>query len=320
MHSTEAKRMTATLYWLQCGGCGGDSLSLINAESPDIFEVQDDLGLDILWHPSFSNETPEEHRQLLSELIDGGRRLDILCVEGAVIRGPEGTGMYSASGGTTKMDLIRQLALRAGLVLAVGTCASFGGVTSAGETDAVGLQFSKKIPGGHLGKEFRSGRNLPVINLPGCPTHPMVVLGSLTALLAGFDLDLNSYNVPLCYFGTLIHQGCTRNEYHEYRIEETDFGQRGCMFFHLGCQGPLAHGPCNKVLWNKRNSKTRAGVPCFGCTEPDFPGEGPFFHTPNIVGLPLHLPDGVNRPHYLAYKSMAAAAAPERLKNRKTEV
>jgi hydrogenase small subunit len=61
-------------------------------------------------------------------------------------------------------------------------------------------------------------------------------------------------------------------------------------------------------------------VPCFGCTEPDFPGKEPFFETPNIVGMPINLPDGVDRPYYLAYKGMAAAAAPERLKQRRTKV
>ncbi len=312
--------MTTTIYWLQCGGCGGDSMSIINAESPDILEAQDGLDITILWHPTFSSIQPNEHSRLLDDLIEGRSALDILCVEGAVIRGPDGTGMFETFNGRPKKDLVRQLAKRAGIVIAAGTCASFGGVTGAGETDAVGLQFVKKEAGGLLGRNFRSGKGLPVINLPGCPVHPSVLVGTIAALVLGMNAELTPYNSPMEYYGMLVHQGCTRNEYHEYRIEETDFGQKGCLFYHLGCQGPLAHGPCNKFLWNKRNCKTRIGVPCFGCTEPDFPREAPFFHTPNIVGLPINLPDGVNRPHYLAYKGMAAAAAPERLKQRKTEV
>jgi len=115
----------------------------------------------------------------------------------------------------------------------------------------------------------------------------------------------------------MVHQGCTRNEYHEYRVEEVKFGERGCLFFYMGCHGPLVTGPCNKILWNRRSSKTRVGVPCFGCTRPDFPQPYPFFETRNIEGIPLELPDGVSRAHYLAYKGMAAAAAPERLIKRK---
>jgi hydrogenase small subunit len=92
------------------------------------------------------------------------------------------------------------------------------------------------------------------------------------------------------------------------------------MFFHLGCKGPTTNSSCNKYLWNEVNSKTRAGVPCFGCARPDFPQDYPFFKTPNIVKTPLELPKGVDRAHYLAYKDMAAAAAPKRLKNRTQKV
>ena len=159
-----------------------------------------------------------------------------------------------------------------------------------------------------------------MVNLAGCPCHPDVIAGTLSILAAGVPLQLDPLNRPNIWYGMLVHQGCTRNEYHEYRVEEHDFGEKGCMFFHMGCQGPLAHGPCNKVLWNGRSSKPRAGVPCFGCTDPGFPQRHPFFRTPNIEGIPLALPEGVKRAHYMVYKGMAAVAAPERLKNRLTEV
>ena len=47
--------MSSTLYWLQCGGCGGDTMSLLNAESPDLAEVLSLLDVEVLWHPSMSN-------------------------------------------------------------------------------------------------------------------------------------------------------------------------------------------------------------------------------------------------------------------------
>jgi len=159
-----------------------------------------------------------------------------------------------------------------------------------------------------------------VLNLPGCPTHPAVLAGALTALASGTELELDDFQSPLLWYGMLVHQGCVRNEYHEYRVEDSSFGQRGCLFFHLGCQGPLAHGPCNKLLWGRRSSKPRVGAPCVGCTQPDFPREFPFFQTRCIVDIPLELPEGVDRPHYLAYKGMAAAAAPQRLKERRNRV
>lgn len=312
--------MTQTLYWLQCGGCGGDSMSLLNAESPDIIELLTMLDVDMLWHPSLSNGGPQEHRDLLNRMLSGEQPLDFLCIEGTLIRGPGGTGMYSSFDGKPRKDLVAGLAKQARFILAIGTCACFGGIGAGGEVEGTGAQFLKWEQGGFLGTDFVSAGGLPVINLPGCPCHSDVMVGTLTALVTKAPIPLGFHNTPLEWYGMLVHQGCTRNEYHEYQVEEETFGEKGCLFFHLGCHGPLAYGPCNKALWNRRSAKTRVGVPCFGCTRPDFPQAYPFFETRNIEGIPLELPDGVDRAHYMAYKGMAAAAAPLRLRDRKTHV
>jgi hydrogenase small subunit len=309
-----------TLYWLQCGGCGGDTMSFLSAEAPDLVELFADLGIRLLWHPSLSTLSPVEQDRLIDDLIEGETALDILVVEGAIVRGPAYTGMFDTRHGRPKKDLAAALAARARAVVAAGTCAAFGGIGADGEIQATGLQFLKKTAGGLLGKDFRSVAGLPVINVAGCPCHPEVLAGVLSALVAGQRLELDEYQRPLDWFGMTVHQGCTRNEYHEYRVEEWDFAQRGCLFFHKGCHGPLADGPCNKLLWNNRSSKTRAGVPCFGCTGPEFPQEFPFYETRNIEGVPIALPKGISRAHYMVYKGMAAAAAPERLKKRETKI
>jgi hydrogenase small subunit len=305
---------------MQCGGCGGDTMSLLNAEGPDLLETLRLLDVDILWHPSLSNTPPGERDKLISRLLSNEQHLDVLCVEGAIVRGPGGTGMYDTFEQKPKKDLAAALARRARFVVAVGTCASFGGIGSDGDVEATGLQFHKQKKGGFLGADFVSQGGAPVITLPGCPCHCAVVCSVLTFLASGQPPVLNAFNSPEDWYGMLVHQGCLRNEYHEYRVEEEDFGEKGCMFFHLGCRGPLTHGPCNKVLWNRRSSKTSAGVPCVGCTLPDFPQPYPFFKTRNIAGIPIDLPEGVDRAHYLAYKDMAAAAAPDRLKKRETRV
>ncbi|MBF0528627.1 MAG: NADH:ubiquinone oxidoreductase [Deltaproteobacteria bacterium] len=312
--------MTTTLYWLQGGGCGGDTWALMNVESPHVSELLALLGLEVLWHPTLSNGNPAQYRELMAGIIAGVQPLDVLVVEGAIIRGPGGTGIYDSLDGQPKKDLVSKLSKQARFVIAAGTCASFGGIGANGEIEATGLQFHKEQRGGFLGAKFNSRSGYPVINLPGCPCTGDVISGTLTALLSGIPLPLNEFNAPRQWYDLLVHQGCIRNEYHEYRIEEADFGKRGCLFFHMGCRGPLAHGPCNKMLWNRRNSKTRAGVPCVGCTQPDFPHSFPFFQTRNIADIPLELPEGVDRAHYLAYKGMAAAAAPDRLKKRAIRV
>lgn len=313
--------MPLNLFWIQCGACSGDSMALVDIAAPELASFEDLLDLRILWHPSLSNATPAEYRELLRSLLGGETALDVLVVEGAVVRGPGGTGMYDTFEGRPKKDIVAGLARRAKIVVAAGTCASFGGIGSDGDIEATGLQFHKERCGGFLGAAFRSGGGLPVINLPGCPCHAEVVASTIATLAAGSPLPLNEYNSPLDWYGMLVHQGCLRNEYHEYRVEETEFGKRGCLFFHRGCRGPLTYGPCNKILWNgRRSSKTRAGVPCLGCTEPQFPHPFPFFATRAIAGIPIDLPAGVDRAHYLAYKGMSAAAAPVRLTKRETRV
>ena len=312
--------MTVSVYWLQCGGCGGDTMSFLGAESPDVVALLAGIDADLLFHPSLSNLTAAAHAALVDDLAGGRTRLDVLVVEGAVVRGPAGTGMFDTRNGRPRKDLVAALAKRAGFVVAAGTCASFGGFGADADIEATGLQFRRGEPGGFLGTEFRSQAGLPVVNLSGCPLHPEVLAGTLTALAGGYPLALDAFNRPIEWYGVMVHQGCTRNEYHEYRVEESAFGDKGCMFFHMGCHGPLVTGPCNKLLWNRRSSKTRAGVPCFGCTSPEFPPAYPFFATRNIEGIPIDLPNGVNRAHYMVYKVMAAAAAPQRLRDRETEV
>jgi NiFe hydrogenase small subunit HydA len=312
--------MPINLYWIQCGGCGGDTWSLFNAETPDIVELTQNLNIEILWHPSISNKSIADQEEMIERLLAGEQALDILCVEGSIIRGPGGTGMYDEAYGQPKKDLVTSLAKRAEYVISIGTCASFGGIGADGEIEATGMQFHKWEKGGFMGETFLAQSGLPVINLPGCPCHCDILAGTLNALVSERPMELSAWNTPLEWYNIMVHQGCTRNEYHEYRVEEERFGEKGCMFFHLGCHGPLVTGPCNKILWNRRSSKTRVGVPCFGCTRPDFPQHYSFFTTRNIEGIPIELPDGVDRAHYLAYKGMAAAAAPKRLKIRKTEI
>ena len=312
--------MSHHLYWLQCGGCGGDTWSFFNAESPNILELLNFFDIELLWHPSISVNRLKDQQEITEGLLAGEIPLDILCVEGSVLRGPGGTGRYDEVFGRPKKDLVASLAKRARYILAVGTCASFGGIGVNTEIEATGLQFIKAEKGGFLGREFVSGSGLPVINLPGCPCHCDILAGTLAALVSGTPLEFGEYQTPLEWYSMMVHQGCTRNEYHEYRVEDRKFGEKGCMFFHLGCHGPLVHGPCNKLLWSKRSSKTRVGVPCFGCTRPDFPQHYPFFETRNIEGIPVELPEGISRAHYMAYKGMAAAAAPQRLTTRKTGI
>ena len=311
----------ASLLWLQTGACSGDTMSLLCADSPSIESMIRKGTLDILWHPSLSATPPGGLAALIGRIEAGEQGLDILCIEGSLITGPFGTGMFDSYRGRAKIDIVKTLAPHARYVVAVGSCSAFGGIPAAppNPTDSIGLQFERERPGGLLGPDWRSRAGLPVINLAGCPTHPTTITRSLALLAEGQPLELDALNRPRAFYGSTVHQGCTRNEYHEYDLEETQFGGRGCLFFNLGCQGPNTLANCNSELWNRRSSKPRAGVPCFGCTSPDFPRDGDLFRTEKLGAVPLKLPLGVSRAQYMAYKNLAHAAAPKRVKDRDME-
>jgi uptake hydrogenase small subunit len=311
-----------TLFWLQTGACGGDSLAILSAESPSLEALLSSHGLELLWHPSLSHAPMKRHDVLLESIVAGTQRLDILCVEGSIVTAPRGAGLYDSYRGRPRMEIARELAGQADVVVAMGTCAAFGGVHAAdpNPTDCLGLQFDRATPGGLLPPEWRSRSGLPVVNVSGCPAHPHAMTQTLAALAAGIPLDLDELNRPRAFFNTLVHQGCTRNEYHEYDIEDVEVGGRACLFFNLGCQGPLTQAVCNSDLWNGTSSKTRAGAPCFGCTSPTFPSETDLFSTKKLGDIPLRLPVGVERARYMAYKNLARAAAPARVRDKKMDV
>ncbi|GAA0309891.1 NADH-quinone oxidoreductase subunit B family protein [Rhodovulum strictum] len=308
------------ILWLQASGCGGCTMSLLCAEHPDILSLLADAGLRMLWHPALSAETGAEAAALLDRIASGETPLDILCIEGAIARGPRGTGRFQMLSGTGRsmLDWLRALAPLAGHVVAVGSCAAFGGVTSAGgnPSDAAGLQYEGGHGGGILPPEFRARAGLPVINVAGCPTHPDWVSETLLLLAAGAlgPGDLDDLARPRFYAEHLVHHGCPKNEFYEYKASATRLCELGCMMEHLGCVGTQAVGDCNIRPWNGSGSCTRAGYPCISCTAPEF--EEPrhaFTETPKVAGIPVGLPSDMPKAWFMALASLSKAATPERL-------
>lgn len=314
-------RNLKTILWLQSGGCGGCTMSMMCAEAPGLFPVLKSFGLEFLWHPSLSEESGDDVQTVLGDVIAGRQPLDILCFEGSVLRGPNGSGRFHILAGTGRpmIEWLRELAPLAKYVVAVGSCAAYGGITAAGNnpTDAVGLQFEGRNPGGALGADFRSRSGLPVINVAGCPTHPNWVTETLM-LLSEDSLslsDLDPLRRPRFYSDHLVHHGCSRNEYYEYKASAEELSEIGCMMENLGCIGTQAHGDCNTRAWNGEGSCTRGGYPCINCTAPEFEEPGRVFtETPKIGGIPIGLPTDMPKAWFIALASLSKAATPKRVK------
>jgi hydrogenase small subunit len=162
---------------------------------------------------------------------------------------------------------------------------------------------------------------LPVINVPGCPAHPDWITQIIVALATGRagDITLDELHRPETFFKTFTQTGCTRVQFFEYKQSTLSFGEgtrTGCLFYEFGCRGPMTHSPCNRILWNRQSSKTRAGMPCLGCTEPEFPhfdlAPGTVFKTQKVSGMiPKEVPEGSDHLTYMAHAAAARIAAPQ---------
>jgi uptake hydrogenase small subunit len=307
------------LLWLQGGACSGNTMSFLNAEEPSVCDLVTDFGINILWHPSLGLELGANLQKLLRSLASGELPLDIFVFEGTVIRAPNGSGEWNRFAGRPMQEWVRTFTQMSRFTVAIGDCASWGGIpaTDPNPTDSIGLQFLKRNHGGFLGKDYRSKAGLPVINIPGCPAHPDWITQILIALATGraADLSLDDLQRPKTFFTSFTQTGCTRNMHFAYKVSATEFGQRkGCLFYDLGCRGPMTHSPCNRILWNRQSSKTRAGMPCLGCTEPEFPffelAPGTVFKTQTLMGVPRALPTGLDKVGYVKMMAVTKAAAP----------
>ncbi len=321
----EGKAPRLNLLWLQSGGCGGCSMSLIGAEGPDLLTALDAAGIDLLWHPSLSQQSGAEITSLFADILEDRLPLDIFCLEGSVMRGPSGTGLFHKMAGSDQpmMNWIDRLSRKARHVVAVGSCAAYGGITAAGANigEACGLAYDGRDEGGLLGEHFRTPSGLPVVNIAGCPVHPGWVTETLHQLADGSfaAADLDEWERPLSYARHLVHHGCSRNEFYEYKASAERLSDSGCMMENLGCKGTQARGDCNIRPWNGTGSCIEGGYPCINCTAPRFeePGHA-FAETPKVGGIPIGLPTDMPKAWFVALAALSKAATPQRLRTNAT--
>jgi len=265
------------VIWIDLIGCNGCSYSFFNYPyMKELFEK-----IEFLYHPLIDTEELKI------------QECDLLVVEGA-IKNEEKYGFNI-------IELLSKLFTKSKKVLALGTCAVYGGLFGKGV-----MYFKDKKVNFFQCKD-------KIINLPGCPPHYDWIVYVLEALAENKDILLDSKNRPKEIFAFTSHSGCSRNEYFEWKIDAKDFGEKeGCLFYIQGCQGPFTHSSCNRILWNEVNSKPRAGTPCFGCTEENFPREG-LFETETFMGIPAQIPLGVSKRAYLTLAGVAKSLKNERL-------
>ena len=241
----------ASVLWLQGQSCSGCSISLLDAEAISPVQLLTRY-INLTFHQTLSATTGHQAVDTVNKTIAAGGY--ILIVEGAVPAGmPKACTFGNEPFGT---QLIRA-AKAAKTVLAVGACATFGGVPGAENNPTGAVSAAQYLKD--------QGVATPTVLIPGCPCHPDWLLGTLTHVLKLGIPPLDALGRPKAFFSRLMHDQCARfADYERERFAKT-FGEEGCLF-KLGCLGPITHTDCALRNWNSGvNSCIRAGAPCIGC-------------------------------------------------------
>jgi len=286
-----------SVLWLTTGlGCDGDSIAMTAARNPSFEDLMRGClpGAPpvIIYNPVFAYETGEDFMRAFWDAAVG--RLDpfILVLEGSVPNEEiSGDGYWATLGvdpsngePVSTCAWIDRLAPRAAAVLALGTCAAFGGIPAmrGNPTGAMGL-------GDYLGGRWRSRLDIPIVNLPGCPVQPDNITETLLALRVARvapPLDLDDQGRPRWLFARTVQQGCGRAGFAEQgEFAATPADHRGCLV-KLGCKGPVTtcNVPIRSWIGGVGGCPNVGGI-CIACTMPGFPDKFMPFMEPSPLGL-----------------------------------
>lgn len=253
--------------------CSGCSVSLLNSVSPNIQNFLVDpvvpgKHVSLKFHAVIMGGQGEPVVKVLRETAKAKPGEFILLVDGSIPVGED--GLFCRLGEidgreVTMKDMTAELARDALAVLAIGTCASFGGIPSGSPNPTGAVSVSQF---------FRDeGIEKPLINIPGCPPHPDWITGTVADILInGLPSadDLDDVLRPKAFFGKLIHDNCPRRAYFDAGQFAKHPGDPGCLY-EIGCKGPVTYADCPTRMWNNGvNWCVGAGAQCIGCVEPDF--------------------------------------------------
>ncbi len=252
-----------TLVYMQGQSCTGCSVSLLQADAPNAVTMITEYSK-LAFHADLSATSGKQALALIDEYFSGKAGEYFLAVEGAI---PYDMPEACVIGDKTFADHLMKASETMVGAVAIGTCASYGGIPAAegNPTGAVSL------------KEFfkRQGKKPLIINIPGCSVHPDWVWKTIIHLVR-VGLPELVHGQPKLFFDRKIHELCPR--YHDFQQEifAKNLGEKGCLF-KLGCIGPDTYADCSTRWWNgKQNWCIDANAPCIGCASPIFAAKKDF--------------------------------------------
>lgn len=284
------------ILWLTAGlSCDGDTISITAAAQPSIEDLVRGAIPGVprirLHNPVLAYSVGEDFLRVFREAAVGRVQPFVLVVEGSIPNEKIKAEGYWAAFGTSPdsgqpiptCDWIDQLAPHAWVVVAAGTCATFGGVhaMAGNPTGCMGLA-------DYLGWDWKSRAGVPIVNVPGCPVQPdnfMEVLLYLLYQAVGMApmIPLDEQRRPSWLFGETLHEGCDRAGYYEQADFAAQYGSRKCIV-KLGCWGPVVQCNVGKRGWMSGiGGCPNVGGVCIGCTMPGFPDK---FMQPSFLDEP----------------------------------
>lgn len=286
-------------FWIAGGSCDGCSIAAVGASSPSVEDllrgVLPGIPKVVLHHPVLAVNAGEEFIKPFRLAAKGelGAPFVVIC-EGSIMDESiaAATGGYWSGLGADEDEngdpqpipsssWVSRMSEYAAAVVAVGTCATWGGVPAAAgnPTDAEGVM-------DFLGEDYRSALGLPVVNLPGCAPQGDNITETIAAVLLflhglGPLPEFDELGRPSWLFGETVHRGCTRAGFYEEGVFAEEYGDKECLV-EVGCWGPVVQCNINKRgAINGQGGCMNVGAPCIGCTMPGFPDSfAPFYATP----------------------------------------
>jgi hydrogenase small subunit len=258
-----------SVIWLSFQECTGCTESLTRSFSPTVENlILDTISLD--YHHTLQAAAGEAAEHAREQAMQANMGQYLVVVDGS-LPGPDSNPGYSTIAGVSNYDMLMDTVQGAAAVVAVGTCAAFGGLPKAAPNPSGAVAVQDLV------------KDKPVINVSGCPPVPMVITGVLAQFLTFGELpELDPYNRPLAFFGQAIHDRCYRRPFYDKGLFAESFddegAKKGWCLYRLGCKGPMTYNACATMKWNGGTSwPIESGAPCLGCSEPDFWDAGGFY-------------------------------------------
>jgi hydrogenase small subunit len=254
-----SEKQRPSVIWLHFQECTGCSESLLRAEHPTIEKlILDVISLD--YHETLMVAAGHQAEEARKAAMKKHKGQYVLVVEGAIP--VKDGGVYCKVGNQTAIDMLKECAADAAAVIAIGSCASWGGMPSTAPNPSGSSSVSEI-----LGK--------PVVTIPGCPPNPYNFLSTVVHFLTFGKLpEVDQLGRPKFAYSRLVHENCERRAHFDAGRFAMEFGdenhRKGYCLYKLGCKGPETYANCSVVLFGDAGAGTwpvACGHPCIGCTE-----------------------------------------------------